>query len=175
MVPGGADDFVPRVGELFTALPAGLRQFAVEARAHAAQLESGQAQLHRPATPAPEPEPVVQIERERVYALAPIRWRESDQVRCCPRFGYADLPVDLIERAIDANLVDRLDSPRTRKMIEGFGICNGPADPSQSVDLDTLLDQPAVEEQPSTSFVEKVGRRAGFWLMCTARRCCHGG
>ena len=27
-------------------------------------------------------------ERERVYALAPVRWREGEQVMCSPRYGF---------------------------------------------------------------------------------------
>jgi hypothetical protein len=72
---------------------------------------------------------------------------------CSPRYGFADLPVNLIERALDANLVDRPDNPRTKKMIEGFGIIYGPGSPDQGIDLDGLDRPPAEQQPPRTSRV----------------------
>jgi hypothetical protein len=155
-----APDFLPRVSAIVVSeIPTAIDELIGQARSFAASAESGSSPVHRPAPPPaePAPEPAPSIERERVYCLAPVRWRESDQIMCSPRFGFASLPVSLLQRALDANLVDRIDTPRTKKMIEGFGVINGPADPSQCIDLDRIDALPA-EGQPRTSFVEKVGQ-----------------
>jgi hypothetical protein len=124
---------------------------------------SGGAPLQR-AAPPPEPVSVPQIvERERLYCLSPVRWREGSQVRCSPRYSFVELPAALVEQAINANHVDRPGTERCRRMIEGFGVVNGPADPRQCVDLDALDQQVAEPARglPRTSlppgFEERIG------------------
>ena len=161
MMPGVADHFVPGVGELVTALPATLRQFVGEARAYIAQLESGNVQLHRPASPAPQPEPTVQVERLRVYCLSsPIKWRERDQVICSGRYSFCDPPRDVAELALTRGLVALPDAEITLRTIEGFGANHAVVSPEMCLDL-TALDQPATEPPTSAlppGFVETVGQ-----------------
>jgi hypothetical protein len=158
-VPNLAADFAPRARMLIKELPEALDHLVGEAYQFAVQTMDG-APIHRaPPTAAPVSVPQI-VERERLYCLSPVRWLEGSQVRCSPRYSFVELPVALIEQAINANHVDRPGTERCRRMIEGFGVVNGPGDPLQSIDLDTLnaaAEQPAKRTLLPPGFEERVG------------------
>jgi hypothetical protein len=164
LMPGLASDFIPRVGELITALPTGLRQLVGDAHAHAAQLESGHAQLHRPA-PQPAPEPAApQVARATVYALSALRWVEDGRTVLAPQYGWCAPPARLATLAVERGLAGPPDSEHVRRVIQSHGLASGPAPgaPERAIDLDHL-DAPAAEQpaegQPRTPpmFEERIG------------------
>jgi hypothetical protein len=157
-LPGVALDFVPRVGMLVGELPIALNELISSARAFVAQMESGSAPLHRPAPPAPMPEPVPEIERLRIYTLANLKWCERGQVMTAPRYAWATPPRAVSETAIARNLADLPGHERTERLIAGFGVHNGPVPGDMCVDLDHI-DAPA-EQQPRAlppGFQERIG------------------
>jgi predicted nucleic acid-binding Zn-ribbon protein len=69
-----AADFLSRTQLLLSDIATVSAALAEEGRSFAARTEAGSEPLHRPAPPAPMPEPapvLLEIERERVYCLAP--------------------------------------------------------------------------------------------------------
>jgi hypothetical protein len=160
-VPNLAADFAPRARMLIKELPEALDQLVGEAYQFAVQTMDG-APIHR-AQPQPKPEPPAPpIERTAVYALSPLRWTERGQKMTCPRYGMANMPTDVAERAIARNLADVLGSERVRRLTDAFGIVNNVPQPDDlTISLDDT-DKPAAEQQPSRTlppgFVETVGQ-----------------
>jgi hypothetical protein len=112
-----------------------------ELRTIAVRTRAGNANI---ALPAPELEqpPAPGIERQLVYTLNPLLWREGGEVRRVPAFAVVGLPKMLLPVALRHQHVDYLNARRVQTLmhVHGSGELNsdpGPDDP-QLVDLDAL-------------------------------------
>jgi hypothetical protein len=153
-------DFGPRLFEMLRVIPQAIDEAVSFARHHALQVKSGAVPLQLPPiVPEPEPKPVAEpIERQKIYTLANISWREGTQIITRSRYSWADPPKHLAEAACERNLADVPDSMRTATLTQSFGINGGPGPMvDQCINLDTL-DMPAeVRSVPRHHFEERIG------------------
>jgi hypothetical protein len=117
-----------------------LRTMAVRTRAGNANTA-----LNAPAEAAQPPGP--QIERQLIYTLNPLLWREGGEVRRVPAFAAIELPKKLLPVALRHRHVDYLNARRVQTLmhVHGSGRDALDADDPQLIDLDAL----AAEETDS--------------------------
>src|SRR6266851_5095377 len=120
-----------------------------ELRSTAVRTRAGNANIALLAPPEPKQLPAPEIERQLIYTLSPLRWREGSEVRRVPAFALVGLPKMLLPVALRHQHVDYLNARRVQTLIHvhGNGEFNSdphPDDP-QLVDLDAL----AAEENES--------------------------
>ena len=113
-----------------------LRSAAVRTRAGNANIA-----LPAPAEPAQPPSPG--IERQLIYTLNPLLWREGSEVRRVPAFAMVGLPRMLLPVALRYQHVDYLNARRVQTLMHVHGSSSGfngeiPQDAPQLVDLDAL-------------------------------------
>jgi hypothetical protein len=112
-----------------------LRSAAVRTRAG-----NGNVGLGSPAEPEPPPPP--EIERQLIYTLNPLLWREGGEVRSVPAFVLVGLPKGLLPVALRHQHVDHLNARRVQTLmhVHGGGRFDGNIDPDNPllVDLDAL-------------------------------------
>jgi hypothetical protein len=115
-----------------------LRSAAVRTRAGNANLL-----LAPPAEPAEPPSP--EIERQLIYTLNPLLWREGGEVRRVPAFARVGLPRKLLPVALRHQHVDHLSARRVQTLmhVHGSGRIHGDINPDdlQLVDLDALASE----------------------------------
>ena len=101
--------------------------------------------------PPPEPEQPVspEIERQLIYTLNPLTWREGREVRRVAAFALVGLPKILLPLALRHQHVDYLNARRVQTLMHVHGSGRFQNDPHQDdpqlVDLDAL----AAEEKES--------------------------
>src|SRR5216684_4075105 len=101
--------------------------------------------------PPPEPEQPVspEIERQLIYTLNPLTWREGREVRRVAAFALVGLPKLLLPLALRHQHVDYLNARRVQTLMHVHGSGRFQNDPHQDdpqlVDLDAL----AAEEEES--------------------------
>jgi len=112
-----------------------LRSAAVATRAG-----NGNVELGAPAEPEQPPRP--EIERQLIYTLNPLLWREGGEVRSVPAFVLVGLPKGLLPVALRHQHVDHLNARRVQTLmhVHGGGRFDGNIDPDSPllVDLDAL-------------------------------------
>jgi hypothetical protein len=90
----------------------------------------------------PEQPPPPEIERQLIYTLNPLLWREGGEVRSVPAFVLVGLPKGLLPVALRHQHVDHLNARRVQTLmhVHGGGRFDGNIDPGdpQLVDLDAL-------------------------------------
>jgi hypothetical protein len=122
-----------------------------ELRSVAMRTRAGNANVTFRAAPEPEQPPLSEIERQLIYTLNPLLWREGSEVRKVAAFAMVGLPKALLPVALRHQHVDYLNARRVQTLmhVHGSGEANSePAsDDPQLVDLDAL----AAEEQPSAT------------------------
>ena len=120
-----------------------------ELRSTAVRTRAGNANIALLAPPEPKQLPAPEIERQLIYTLSPLRWREGSEVRRVPAFALVGLPKMLLPVALRHQHVDYLNARRVQTLIHvhGSGGFNSDPDPDdpQLVDLDAL----AAEENES--------------------------
>jgi hypothetical protein len=113
-----------------------------ELRSAAVHTRAGNANVALSATPAPEQPPTPGIERQLIYTLNPLLWREGSEVRRAPAFALVGLPKMLIPVALRHQNVDYLNARRVQTLVQvhGSGRFYSAPDPddAQLVDLDAL-------------------------------------
>jgi hypothetical protein len=117
-----------------------------ELRTVAVRTRAGNANLALPAPP--KQEQPLEIERQLIYTLNPLLWREGSEVRRVPAFAMVGLPKTLLPVALRHQHVDYLNARRVQTLmhVHGSGQYSDPAhDDPQLVDLDAL----AAEETES--------------------------
>jgi hypothetical protein len=118
-----------------------LRSAAVRTRAGNANLSSlTLSELEQPSSP--------EIERQLIYTLHPLLWREDGEVRKVSAFTLVGLPKALLTVALQQQHVDHLNARRVQTLMHlhgSAGLGEPGADDPQLVDLDALL----AEETPS--------------------------
>src|SRR5437588_7799828 len=112
-----------------------------ELRPAAVRTPAGHANLVL-APPTPGAGPLPGIERQLVYTLNPLSWREGNEVRRVPAFAMVGLPKTLLPVALRHQHVDYLNARRVQTLmhVHGSGEINRDPDPDDPhlVDLDAL-------------------------------------
>ena len=120
-----------------------------ELRSAAVRTRAGNANLASLAPSVSEQPPSLEIDRQLIYTLHPLLWREGDEVRRVPAFALVGLPKALLPIALQHQHVDHLNARRVQTLmhLHGSAGLNGEPehDDPQLVDLDALL----AEETPS--------------------------
>jgi hypothetical protein len=120
-----------------------------ELRSSAVRTRAGNANIALLAPPAPKQLPAPEIERQLIYTLSPLLWREGSAVRRVPAFALVGLPKTLLLAALRHQHVDYLNARRVQTLIHVHGSGGVNSDPDQDdpqlVDLDAL----AAEENES--------------------------
>jgi hypothetical protein len=120
-----------------------------ELRSTAVRTRAGNANMAFRALPEPKQPPVLEIERQLIYTLNPLLWREGSEVRRVPAFALVGLPKVLLPLALRHQHVDYLNARRVQTLmhVHGSGGFHSDPDPNdpQLVDLDAL----AAEEKQS--------------------------
>jgi hypothetical protein len=120
-----------------------------ELRSTAVRTRAGNANIALLAPPVPKQLPAPEIERQLIYTLSPLLWREGSEARRVPAFALVGLPKMLLPVALRHQHVDYLNARRVQTLIHvhGSGGFNSDPDPDdpQLVDLDAL----AAEEKES--------------------------
>jgi len=98
-------------------------------------------ELRSAAEPEQQP-PFPEIERQLIYTLNPISWREGNEVRRVPAFVLVGLPRHLLQAALRHQHVDYMNARRVQTLmrVHGSGQLPGDLNPDdpQLVDLDAL-------------------------------------
>jgi hypothetical protein len=116
-----------------------------ELRTIAVRTRAGNANAAR-AVPAEAEHPApVEIERQRIYTLNPLLWREGSEVCKAPAFTMVGLPKALLPVALRHQHVDYLNARRVQTLmhVHGSGAHGDLPDDAALIDLDAL----AAEEQ----------------------------
>jgi hypothetical protein len=120
-----------------------------ELRSAAVRTRAGNANIALRAAPEPEQPLPPEIERQLIYTLSPLLWREGSEVRRVPAFALVGLPKMLLPVALRHQHVDNLNARRVQTLIHVHGSEGFNSDPHQDdpqlVDLDAL----AAEEKES--------------------------
>jgi hypothetical protein len=113
-----------------------------ELRTVAVRTRAGNANIALPAPPELEQPPAPGIERQLIYTLNPLLWREGSEVRRVPAFAVVGLPKMLLPVALRHQHADYLNARRVQTLmhVHGSGEFNSDPDPDdpQLVDLDAL-------------------------------------
>jgi hypothetical protein len=120
-----------------------------ELRSAAVRTRAGNANITHRVAPEPEQPPSPEIERQLIYTLNPLLWREGSEVRRVSAFTLVGLPKMLLPLALRHQHVDHLNARRVQTLIHVHGSGGANSDPDQDdpqlVDLDAL----AAEETES--------------------------
>lgn len=114
-----------------------------ELRSAAARTRAGNANIAIGVTAEPQQPPTQETDRQLIYTLNALRWREGGEERRVPAFALVELPKMLLSVALRHQHVDHLNARRVQTLIhihgsEGFQGELRPDDP-QLVDLDALF------------------------------------
>jgi hypothetical protein len=120
-----------------------------ELRSAAVRTRAGNANITHRAAPEPEQPPSPEIERQLIYTLSPLLWREGSEVRRVSAFALVGLPKMLLPVALRHQHVDHLNARRVQTLIHVHGSGGANSEPDQDdpqlIDLDAL----AAEETES--------------------------
>jgi len=113
-----------------------------ELRSAAVRTRAGNANIAIGVTAELEQLPIQEIDRQLIYTLNTLLWREGGEVRRAPAFALVELPKMLLPVALRHQHVDYLNARRVQTLIhihgrEGLHSEPHPDDP-QPVDLDAL-------------------------------------
>jgi hypothetical protein len=124
------------LAELENSLPSSFAILASEMRARAEQTIEGRAPAILPVPEVVVP-PTPPIPRQRVFALQNLKWHdpETHRLAYCERYDFAELPVELANKALESNVAIAPDNPRIQE-VKHFRR-GAPPLPEKCVDLDT--------------------------------------
>lgn len=113
-----------------------------ELRTIAVRTRAGNANVALSAPPEAEQQKPAEIERQLIYTLNPLFWREGDVVRRVPAFVLVELPSVLLPAALAHQHVDYLNARRVQTLMHVHGSGEIHGEPSHDdpllVDLDAL-------------------------------------
>jgi hypothetical protein len=112
-------------------------------RSAAVRTRAGNANIAIDETAEPEQPQVQEIDRQLIYTLNPLRWREGAEVRRAPAFALIELPKELLPVAVRHQHADYLNARRVQTLIHIHGSDGsygepGPDDDPKLIDLDAL-------------------------------------
>ncbi len=118
-----------------------------ELRSAAVRTRAGNANIAVGVTTEPQPAPTQEIDRQLIYTLNALLWREAGKARTAPAFALVELPKTLLPVALRHKHVDHLNARRVQTLMHIHGSDGHqselrPDDP-QLIDLDAL----ATEEE----------------------------
>jgi hypothetical protein len=120
-----------------------------ELRSAAVRTRAGNANLAA-STPSALESLSGEVDRQLIYTLHPLRWREGDEVRRVAAFTLVGLPRALLPLALQHQHVDHLNARRVQTLMHLHGSAGQGGEPKdddpQLVDLDALGTE---EQQPS--------------------------
>ena len=119
-----------------------------ELRSAAVRTRAGNANLATIASAEADNQMSPEIERQLIYTLHPLRWRDGEETRRVSAFALVGLPKTLLAAALQHQHVDHLNARRVQTLMHLHGSAGSgepEADDPQLVDLDALL----TEETPS--------------------------
>jgi hypothetical protein len=120
-------------------------------RSAAARTRAGNANLALAAPAELEQLPAPEIDRQLIYTLNPLRWREDGDVRKAPAFALVELPKMLLPLALRHQHADHLNARRVQTLIHLHGSQGFQdellLDDLQFVDLDALAAADALAEE----------------------------
>ncbi len=120
-----------------------------ELRSAAVRTRAGNANLASISLSESEQPASAEIERQLIYTLHPLLWREGDEVRKVAAFALVGLPKALLPIALQHQHVDHLNARRVQTLMHLHGSAGLNGEPEQDdpqlVDLDALL----AKETPS--------------------------
>ena len=113
-----------------------------ELRSAAVRTRAGNANIATGVTAEPEQPPTQEIDRQLIYTLNTLLWREGGEVRRAPAFALVELPKMLLPVALRHQHVDYLNARRVQTLIHIHGSDGFHSEPRlddpQLVDLDAL-------------------------------------
>lgn len=113
-----------------------------ELRTIAVRTRAGNANIALPAPPDVEQQKPAEIERQLIYTLNPLLWREGGEVRRVPAFVLVEMPSVLLPAALLHQHVDYLNARRVQTLMHVHGSGEVHGEPSHDdpllVDLDAL-------------------------------------
>ena len=113
-----------------------------ELRSAAVRTRAGNANIATGVTAEPEQPPTQEIDRQLIYTLNTLLWREGGEVRRAPAFALVELPKVLLPVALRHQHVDYLNARRVQTLIHIHGSDGFHSEPRlddpQLVDLDAL-------------------------------------
>lgn len=121
-----------------------------ELRSAAVRTRAGNANLASITLSESEQLASTEVDRQLIYTLHPLRWREGDEVRRVAAFAVVGLPKALLPIALQHQHVDHLNARRVQTLMHLHGSAGQNGEPQdddpQLVDLDALLSD---QQQPS--------------------------
>jgi hypothetical protein len=122
-----------------------------ELRTLAVRTRAGNTNVALSAPPQGDEVRVPDVERQSVFTLNPVLWREGSKVKKAPAFALVELPKGLVAAALQHQHVDYLNARRVQTLmhVHGSGEVQIDAAPAEAecVDLDAL----AADEQASAN------------------------
>jgi hypothetical protein len=113
-----------------------------ELRSAAASTRSGNANIGESALTEPEQPALPDIQRQLVYTLNPLQWREGTEVKRVPAFAVIGLPKYLVAIALRHQHADHMNARRVQTLMHVHGTAGAQAgvdaDDPRLVDLDAL-------------------------------------
>lgn len=113
-----------------------------ELRTIAVRTRAGNANATPAALPDAEHATPAQIERQMIYSLNPLLWREGSEVHRAPAFAMVSLPKALLPVALRHQHADYLNARRVQTLMHVHGSGEDKSEPAaddpQLVDLDAL-------------------------------------
>lgn len=129
-----------------------------ELRSAAVRTRAGNANMASPAPSLSEQPPPAETERQMIYTLHPLLWREDGETRRVPAFAMVRLPKHLLPVALRHHHVDYLNARRVQTLMHLHGSEESHGEPGHDdpllVDLDALL---AEENQGAQADVAQAG------------------
>jgi hypothetical protein len=118
-----------------------------ELRSTAVRTRAGNANVALLAPPEPKQLPAPEIERQLIYTLNPLSWREGNEVRKVAAFTMVGLPKTLLPVALRHQHVDHLSARRVQTLMHVHGSGRLLGEPVEDnalfVDLDVLVTEEA--------------------------------
>jgi hypothetical protein len=113
-----------------------------ELRTAAVRTRAGNANIEFRVLLEPGQSPTPEVERQLIYTLNPLLWREGSEVRRVPAFALVGLPKMLLPVALRHQHVDYLNARRVQTLMHVHGSGQFHSEPDQDdpqfVDLDAL-------------------------------------
>jgi len=113
-----------------------------ELRSAAASTRSGNANAGQGAAAEPEQPALPDIQRQLVYTLSPLQWREGAELKRVPAFAAIGLPAYLVPAARRHQHADHMNARRVQTLMHVHG--NGAAQAEVSADDPRLVDLDAL-------------------------------